>query len=240
MNDYLNILIDSYNIPLLTAFLIGVMTSISPCPLATNITAIAYISKNIKSVRASMAHWFAYALWRATSYTLIASLIYYGFSSFQISKIFQGWWDKVLWIILVFIGLVMIDHIKINIGSKSQLIEKIKIYLANKWYIGTFLLWGLFALAFCPYSWVLYFGALIPLVLKSNSWLLLPSVFALWTSIPVIFFVILLALGTSKLSKYFNNIWKIERYLRYFIASIFIIVWVYYLQYTFKFLLWLF
>ena len=62
MNDYINILIDSYNIPLLTAFLIGVMTSISPCPLATNITAIAYISKNIKSVKASMAHGFAYAL----------------------------------------------------------------------------------------------------------------------------------------------------------------------------------
>lgn len=236
MNDFINLLINTYNIPLLTAFLIGVMTSISPCPLATNITAIAYISKDIKSVKASITHWFAYALWRATSYTLIASLIYYWFSSFKISKLFQGWWDKVLWIILIFIWLVMINIVKINISSKSEWIEKIKVYLANKWYIWTFLLWSLFALAFCPYSWVLFFWALIPMVLKSNSWLLLPFIFALWTSIPVLFFVILLAFWTSKLSKYFNNIWKIEKYLRYLIAFVFIIVWIYYLQFTYIFI----
>ncbi len=237
MIEFLNILIDTYDFALLTAFLIWIMTSLSPCPLATNITAIAYISKDIKNPKISMIHWLYYTLWRAVSYTFIASLIYYWFSSFEVWRIFQWWGDKVLWFFLIFIWLVMLNVIKINIFKGSKKIEKIKLYLSNKWYIWTFFLWVLFALAFCPYSWVMYFGILIPLVLKSNSWLILPSIFALWTSIPVLFFVFILTFWTSKLSKYFNNIWKIEKYIRYIIAFIFIIVWIYYLQFTLQFLL---
>ncbi|MDD2516420.1 MAG: aromatic aminobenezylarsenical efflux permease ArsG family transporter [Candidatus Gracilibacteria bacterium] len=240
MIDYINLIIDNYNIPLLTAFLIGIMTSISPCPLATNITAISYISKDIKNPKKIIIHGFFYTLGRVFSYTMIASLIYYGFSQFQISKIFQGWGDKILGIILVFIGLVMLDIVKINFGKGSKTIGKIKEYLSNKGYVGTFLLGALFALAFCPYSGVLYFGVLIPLVLNSSSGLLLPSVFALGTSIPVLIFAFIFAFSVSKLSKVFNEITKIEKYLRYFIAGIFIIVGTYYLQFTLKFLLGLF
>ena len=80
--DFINYLIDSYNIPLLTAFLLGVLTSISPCPLATNITAIAYISKEIKTVKNTLLNGLFYTIGRGISYTLLAILIYFGLSSF--------------------------------------------------------------------------------------------------------------------------------------------------------------
>jgi hypothetical protein len=94
MMDFINSLIDSYNIPILTAFLLGILTSISPCPLATNITAIAYISKEIKTIKHTLLSGLLYTLGRGISYTILASLIYFGLSSFQISNIFQGWGDK--------------------------------------------------------------------------------------------------------------------------------------------------
>lgn len=125
--------------------------------------------------------------------------------------------------------------------KKSHLwVAKTKQYLASKWYLWTFLLGMLFALAFCPYSWVLYFGALIPLVLKSSSWLLLPSVFAPWTSIPVLIFIFILAFSTKTIGKIFGKVSKVEKIIRYIVAGIFIVVWVYYLQYTVQFLLGLF
>jgi cytochrome c biogenesis protein CcdA len=174
--DFLNALIDQYNIPLLTAFVLGIMTSISPCPLATNITAIAYISKDIKTSKHTLISGLVYTLGRAISYTLLATLIYFGLSSFEIAKIFQGWGDKVLGIVLIFISLTMFGLIKIKLGTNNQKIEQMKQWLASKGYVGALLLGVLFALAFCPYSGVLFFGVLIPLVLSSAESLLLPPI----------------------------------------------------------------
>ena len=89
--EFINALISNYNIPVLTAFLLGILTSISPCPLATNITAVAYISKEIKTPKHTILSGLFYTLGRGISYTLLATLIYFGLSSFQVSKIFQGW-----------------------------------------------------------------------------------------------------------------------------------------------------
>ena len=167
--DFINTLIDQYNIPFLTAFLTGILTSISPCPLATNITAVAYISKDIKTKKNTLVNGLCYTIGRGFSYTALASLIYVGFSSFEVSRIFQGWGEKALGPLLILIGLVMLDVIKINIKSKNSKIELIKKELATKGYLGSFFLGVLFALAFCPYSGVLFFGVLIPLVLKSKE-----------------------------------------------------------------------
>ena len=231
MIDFINILIDSYNIPLLTAFLLGILTSISPCPLATNITAIAYISKEIKTVKNTLLNGLFYTLGRGISYTLLATLIYFGLSSFQISSIFQGWGDKVLGPVLIVIGLIMFGMIKINIGGYNKKIEKLKEWLAEKGYIGSLLLGVLFALAFCPYSGVLFFGVLIPLVLRSPESLLLPPLFALGTGLPVIIFSFLIAFSIQKVSQAFKIAQKIEKVMRYAVASVFLIVGVYYLQY---------
>lgn len=237
MMDFINILIDNYNIPLLTAFLLGILTSISPCPLATNITAIAYISKEIKTIKNTLLNGLFYTLGRGISYTVLATLIYFGLSSFQISRIFQGWGDKVLGPVLIIIGLIMFGVIKIKISKHNQKIEKLKEWLANKGYIGSLLLGILFALAFCPYSGVLFFGALISLVLKSTESLILPPVFALGTGLPVIIFSFLIAFSMQKASKAFQAVQKVEKVMRYVVASVFLIAGIYYLQYLIKYLI---
>jgi len=235
--EFLNALIDQYNFPLLSAFVLGIMTSISPCPLATNITAIAYISKDIKTSKHTLTSGLIYTLGRAISYTLLATFIYFGFSAFQIAKIFQGWGDKVLGIILISIALVMFGVIKVNLGFKSEKVEKMKDWLVTKGYIGTLLLGVLFALAFCPYSGVLFFGILIPLILSSTESFLLPPLFALGTGLPVIVFSIILAFGVGKVNKMYNAMSKIEKIMRYSVATIFLLVGIYYLQYLIKYLI---
>ena len=233
--DFINVLIDNYNIPLLTAFLLGILTSISPCPLATNITAIAYISKGIKTVKNTLLNGLFYTIGRGISYTFLATLIYFGLSSFQISSIFQGWGDKILGPVLITVGLIMFGIIKINFGAKNKKIEKTKEWLANKGYFGSLLLGVLFALAFCPYSGVLFFGVLIPLVLKSTESLLLPSLFALGTGLPVIIFSFLIAFSMQKVSWAFQIVQKVEKVMRYTVASIFLCTGIYYSQYLIKY-----
>jgi len=228
--EWLNYLIDTYNIPLLSAFLIGIMTSISPCPLATNITAIAYISKDIKSKKQTLLNGLFYTLGRGISYSLLATLIYFGLSSFSISSIFQGWGDKILGPILILIGLIMADIIKLNFKTSNRKIENIKLWLAQKGYIGSLLLGVLFALAFCPYSGVLFFGVLTPMVLKSREGLLLPPLFALGTGIPVIIFSFILAFSANKISSTFSKVSQVEKIIRKIISAIFIIIGIYYLK----------
>jgi len=235
--DFINFLIDNYNIPILTAFLLGVLTSISPCPLATNITAVAYISKEIKTAKHTLLNGIFYTLGRGASYTILATLIYFGLSSFQVSNIFQGWGDKILGPVLIIIGLIMFGVIKINFGKGGERIEKIKIRLAQKGFVGSFLLGAIFALAFCPYSGVLFFGVLIPLVLKSAEGLLLPSIFALGTGLPVIIFSFIIAFAVQKLGQVFQIMQKIERIIRYSVATIFLGAGMYYTQYLVKFLI---
>ena len=235
--EFLNALIDQYNFPLLTAFILGIMTSISPCPLATNITAIAYISKDIKTPKHTLISGLIYTLGRGISYTLLATLIYFGLSSFEVAKIFQGWGDKVLGIVLILIALVMFGVIKINWGGKSEKVEKLKEWLASKGYVGALLLGMLFALAFCPYSGVMFFGILIPLTIKSAESLLLPLVFALGTGLPVIIFSFILAFSVGKLTKTYNAMAKIEKVMRYGVATVFLAAGVYYMQFLVKYLM---
>ncbi|MBU1110168.1 sulfite exporter TauE/SafE family protein [Patescibacteria group bacterium] len=235
--DYISLLIDQYNIPLLTAFLTGTLTSISPCPLATNITAIAYISKDIKTPKNTLLSGLYYTLGRGFSYTILAWIIYLGFSSFDISRIFQGWGDKVLGPILVFLGLIMFDVIKLNIKTKNERIEQLKEKLAVKGYAGSFLLGCLFALAFCPYSGVLFFGVLVPLVLRSNEAVLLPSAFALGTGLPVIIFSCLIAFSMQKVGQAFSAVQKIEKISRKVIAAVFLLTGIYYLQFLIRWIL---
>jgi cytochrome c biogenesis protein CcdA len=235
--DFINFLIDNYNIPILTAFLLGVLTSISPCPLATNITAIAYISKEIKTAKHTLLNGIFYTLGRGASYTILATLIYFGLSAFQVSSIFQGWGDKILGPVLIIIGLIMFGIIKINFSKGGEKIEKIKMWLSQKGFIGSFLLGMLFALAFCPYSGVLFFGALIPLVLKSAEGLLLPPIFALGTGLPVILFSFIIAFAVQKLGRVFQVMQKIEKVMRYSVAAIFVIAGIYYLQFLVKYLI---
>ncbi|MFA6376959.1 MAG: aromatic aminobenezylarsenical efflux permease ArsG family transporter [Candidatus Paceibacterota bacterium] len=231
MTDILNILIDGNAIPALTAFLLGILTSISPCPLATNIAAIAYLSKNLKTAKNTLANGAYYAFGRAASYTLLAILIYYGLSSFQISNSIQGWGERLLGPLLIIMGLAMFGAIKIKVPLSGGKLEKAKLWLADKGGLGAFLLGALFAMAFCPYSAVLFFGALIPLALQSSGGLVLPILFALGTGLPVIVFSFVIAFGIQRIGKAFQAIRKIEIIMRYAAAAIFFAAGVYYLRF---------
>lgn len=232
--ELINNLIDNYNLPMLTAFLVGILASISPCTLTTNITAIAFISKDIKTPKHTIVSGLFYTLGRGIGYTLLAVLIYFGLSSFQISKIFQGWGDKVLGPVLIIIGLIMFDVIKVNLKNTGKL-EKIKLWLSDKGQLGSLALGMLFAFAFCPYSGVLFFAVLIPLVLESGSGLILPALFALGTGLPVIVFSFLIAYSMKRVASVFMSVQKIEKWLRYGVATIFVLTGLYYLWYLIKY-----
>jgi cytochrome c biogenesis protein CcdA len=160
----------------------------------------------------------------------LATLIYFGLSSFKVSSIFQGWGDKILGFVLVLIGLVMADIFKLKIKINSKIIEKVKLWLTSKGYLGAFLLGMLFALAFCPYSDILFFAVLIPLILKSNEGLLLAPLFALGTGLPVIIFSFIIAFSVNKIGLVFSKVSKVETVIRKITAVIFIIVGIYYLK----------
>jgi cytochrome c biogenesis protein CcdA len=235
--EFLYSLIDQYNLPILSAFLLGIITSLSPCPLATNITAIAYISRDLKNPRNTLLNGLFYSLGRGISYTVLAFLIYFGLSAFSIAKIFQGWGDKILGIVLIFISLVMFDIVKLKFNFSVGKFEEVKNWFATKGYLGSLVLGMIFALAFCPYSGVIFFGLLIPLVLNSASSLFLPICFAFGTALPVILFAFLLALGFKKLNKVFRLVQGIEKWIRRGVASVFMITGLYYLHFLIEYLL---
>lgn len=215
--------------PLIAAFFIGLMTAISPCPLATNITAIAYISKKIDNGKKTLLTGFVYTLGRMFTYVLLAALIVYiGISVQEISLFLQKYGEKIIGPLLVFIGLVMLNIIKFPSLKSGNKMNRIKEKLSEKGYFGSFLLGVLFALAFCPFSAVLFFGMLIPLALKYSDAFLIPSIFSLATGLPVIIFAFILTFSVSKIGKVMNKVQIFEKYARYVIAAIFLLVGVYY------------
>ena len=231
--DILNSFIDNNTFPVLTALILGILTSISPCPLATNIAAVAYLSKKLKTARNTLANGFYYAFGRAVSYTLLAILIYYGISAFAISKSAQDWGEKLLGPFLIFLGLAMFGAIKISLPAGGGELEKLKLWFAGKGSLGAFMLGVLFSLAFCPYSALLFFGVLIPLVLKTPGGLMLPPAFALGTALPVIVFSFLIAFSARRIGESLKTTQAIEKFMRYAVALIFICVGIYYLNFLF-------
>ncbi len=227
--DFLQSILDNYNIPILSAFVLGLMTAISPCPLATNITATAYIAKNISSQKSVLWSGILYSLGRAFSYSIIGIILYFGASKFHVSRLFQQNGEKFLGPLLVIIGLIMLNVIKFNFLGKSNFQERFSERFKDKGLWGSFLLGIVFALAFCPYSGALYFGMLIPMTISSASGLYLPIVFALGTGLPVILFTYLLVFAAHRVSPIFNRITKIEKIMRYITGVVFILVGVYYI-----------
>jgi len=230
--EVLQHLLDSTDLPILTAFILGLMTAISPCPLATNITAMAYISKDIENRKKVFINGLIYTLGRSISYTLIGLLFYFGASKFVVAGFLQKYGERALGPILILIGLVMLDIIKLKIPGLGKLNEKIQ----NKekfdfW--GVLLLGMVFALGFCPYSGVLYFGILIPMTVSSVSGLYLPVIFALGTGLPVIIFAWFIAYTVGGIGRVYHKIQVFEKWFRRVVALVFILVGIYYLKYLF-------
>jgi sulfite exporter TauE/SafE len=221
--------LENSQFPLLSAFILGLMTAISPYPLATNITAIGFISKDIVDRKKVFYNGLIYTLGRAVSYTVIGLLFFFGAEQFKLEDFFSTWGEKLLGPLLIVIGLFMIGAFNwIKIPGLGSLTEKMETR-ANKGFWGVLLLGIVFALAFCPYSGVLYFGMLIPMTISSASGLYLPVVFALATGIPVIIFAWLIAFSVSSIGSVYNKMKFFELWFRRIVAVLFIGAGIYYI-----------
>lgn len=231
--EVLQNLLDQSQYAFLTAIILGLMAAISPCTLATNITAIGFISRDLKDSKRVFINGLVYTLGRAISYTTLAVILYFGASKMNVAMIFQGWGEKVLGPLLIVIGLFMLDVIKIKFPGFSKIKEKIDEKGKGN-YLSTLLLGMVFALAFCPYSGVLYFAMLIPMTIASPEGLYLPVFFALATGLPVIVFAWLLAFAVGNVGKLYNRIRTFELWFRRVVGVAFIGVGIYYIvQYYF-------
>lgn len=226
--EFLQSILDNSQYAFVTAFILGLMTTLSPCPLAVNISAMGYISKDIKNKKTVFYNGLIYTLGRAFSYTLLAVIIFLGADQLNISMFLQRWGEKILGPLLIIIGFFMLDVFKLKIPFFSKLSDKIS-SKNNGTYWGSFALGTLFAMAFCPYSGVLYFGVLIPMTIASPSGLLLPPVFAIATGLPVIIIAWLLAYSVSNVGKFYNKMSVFQKWFKWIVAAIFIVVGIYYI-----------
>ena len=217
-------------IPLVAAFFIGLVMTFSPCPLATNITAIAFISKKIGDNRHTLLVGTLYALGRMAAYIgLTALIVYAGLNIQSISLFLQEYGEKLIGPFLIIMGILMLELVDIpTIGGQGWL-QKIELYLGEKGYLGGFLLGVIFALALCPFAAVLFFGMLIPIALKTGDAIFVPAVFGIATALPVIIISIVLVSGVNRVSGMMTAVQKNEKWIKWAVAAVFIIVGVYYI-----------
>jgi len=226
--EFLQNLADITQVPFLYAFILGLMTAISPCPLATNITAIAYISREISNKRKIFLNGLLYTLGRAASYATLGVILFFGASKFHVTKIFQSYGEMFLGPLLILLGIFMLDIIPLSFPSLGKFSEKWQSKFKNGSSLSAFLLGLIFALAFCPYSGVLFFGMLMPLTIANAAGLYLPVVFALATGLPVIIIAYLLAFSISSIGSFYNKIKTFQKWFNRVVAAVFIAVGVYY------------
>ena len=232
--EWLNELAQNREAPLLAAFALGLLTAISPCPLATNITATAYIAKTITSKAKVLLSGLLYTLGRMFSYTALGTIIFFGASKFHVAKLFQGNGEKFIGPLMIIIGLIMLGAIRPRFLSGLDITGRLSEKFKDKGLLGAFLLGVLFALAFCPYSGALFFAMLIPMTLSASAGLGLPVVFSIGTGLPVIFFAFVIAFSLEKLGRYFKAIQQVEKVMRIVAGVTFLLTGLYYLNIYFK------
>lgn len=227
MEEFLNNLYANTSAPFVSALVLGFLTAISPCPMATNITAIGFIGKDIEDKNRIFYNGLIYTLGRTFAYTALAIIIYLGADQLKISGAFQLYGAIIIGPLLLIIGIFMLGIIRINFPAFNRITEKLE--KRKKFsYLDVFLLGAVFALAFCPYSGVLYFGMLIPLTISSSG-LHLPVVFAIATGLPVILFAWLIAYTISGIGSLYKKIKAFEFWFRKVVALLFIGIGIYYI-----------
>ncbi len=227
---WLQNILESNTTPLVTAFILGLLTAISPCPLATNITAIGYIGKDIESPHRIFWNGILYTIGRIFTYMCIGfvliPLLREGASIYTIQKILGKYGDIIISPALVIIGLFMLFGDKLNLSKLGFNIRSEKLRTKGSW--GALMLGIIFSLAFCPSSGVLYFGMLMPMAATETGGYLLPFVYAIATGLPVIVVAWILAYSISGLGKAYNRIQVFQKWMNLIIALLFITVGIYY------------
>ena len=212
-----------------SALWLGILTSISPCPLASNVAAISFLSRKIAHPALVFISGLAYTLGRMVSYAILGWIIISSLLSVpQVAQFLQKYMGKALGPLLIITGLILLEVITIRLPGVA-LSEKHHNKLAESGAGGAFLLGFIFALAFCPISAALFFGSLIPLALNHKMGALLPFIYGIGTGLPVLVFSVAIALGVTSLSRWFHRIARFEYYTRKITGAVFIIVGLYYM-----------
>lgn len=228
--EWLQSLLDSSSTPVLTAFLLGLLTSISPCPLATNIAAIGFIGKNIENRRRIFFNGLLYTLGRAVAYTalgiVLLMVLQSGSSLFGIQKFVGKYGEMLLGPALLLVGVFMLVGDRLNLpkfgfnGNGEG--------LARHGGAGAFLLGMLFAMAFCPTSGIFYFGMLIPMAATATAGWLLPLVFAIATALPVLAVAWILAFSVGQIGSFYGKMQTIQKWLNRIVGGVFTAIGIYY------------
>lgn len=222
-------MIDGIFVGFLSALWLGILTSISPCPLATNIAAISFLSKKIIHPKSVLVSGFLYTVGRMLAYALLGFVIINSFLSVPATANFlQKYMNKIFGPVLIIMGVFLLDAFKFTLPAFS-LSEKHQQSLTNSGAKGAFVLGFIFALVFCPVSAALFFGSLIPLALNNKLGAMLPFIYGIGTGLPVLAFAFLIALGVTSLNHWFIWMTKLEYYMKKITGIIFIFVGLYYI-----------
>ena len=228
-------LLDTQLVAAGTAFWLGLLTSVSPCPLASNIAAISYIGKGIANPRRILVAGLLYTLGRVLAYAVLGSLVVASLATVVgLSNTLQRNMNQLLGPVLILAGMFLLELLnwKSNGGGVSSGLQR----RVDRWGLwGAVALGGLFALSFCPVSAALFFGSLIPLAIRSGGSVVMPSLYGLGTGIPVLAFALVVAFGAQALSGVFQRVTQLELWARRATGVVFIFVGAYYtLNYVFE------
>lgn len=211
-----------------SALWLGILNSISPCPLATNIAAVSFIARRCEKARDSLLSGGLYALGRMVVYTAIGMFAVWGALNIPIaSQYLQEYSGKILGPMLILVGMVLVELITLRIPGGSRL-SKLEARAAKWGHPGVFVLGIIFGLAFCPVSAALFFGALIPAAIAHNSPMMMPAVYGLGTGLPVVIFAILFSMGLRKVGLIVHHIAAVEIWARRATGVVFIAIGIYY------------
>lgn len=210
-----------------SAIWLGVLTSISPCPMVTNIAAIFFIGRHVTNTYQVLLSGLLYTFGRILAYVALGALIVRGILSIPgASNFLQGYMNKIIGPLLILAGMFLLELIQINV-SVSISGERMQKHVAKRGIWGAGILGMLFALSFCPVSAALFFGSLIPLSIKYRSDLLLPLLYGIGTGLPVLVFAILVAMGAGWVGRALGKLNQLERWTRIITGSIFILAGIY-------------
>lgn len=216
-------------IAFVSAFWLGILTSISPCPLATNVAAVSFLSKRITEAKFVFWSGLLYTVGRMTTYVALGFIIIFSLLSVPATAVFlQKYMNKALGPVLIVVGVFLLDMFQIRLPSMN-ISGNTQNRLARAGLAGSFLIGLLFALSFCPVSAALYFGSLIPLALSTKGGSILPLVYGVGTGLPVLIFAVLISFGITSVAKWFAKVAKLEKYAKKATGAIFIAVGLYYI-----------
>lgn len=228
--DWLQTLWESGTASALTAFLLGLLTAVSPCPLATNIAAVGYIGRELESRRRVFRNGLLYTLGRVIAYTVLGAVLIWllreGSSLFGIQKVIARYGERLIGPALLLMGLYMLfgQNLRLpSFGFNGQ-----GETLARKGGWGALALGMLFAMAFCPTSGVFYFGMLIPMAATTAGGYLLPVLFAVATALPVLAVAWILAFGMQRIGNFYGKMQTVQKWLNRVVGILFVLTGVYY------------